>query len=991
MKNVKIKKILRNLLLGIVICFSCLSTPKIEAAETLRYMAIVLYDEYNGILSYDLYKDDYNNLRKKSEKICSTNSSGFDNVCNLKGNKELFQERNYNLNGTGKANGKNNGLGKLVFPNIAITESSVNVSQKDYVQANSVTSTLVNNLNEAISFVRRNSSSGVSLSELSKSLATAAYNRGGEKLLTGEIYYRNYASLGNDKSFATIKEKIQNAVKNTSGTERQGLTESDYIIMYKKSADGKISDQSFFVCAYPIGYSSGQYYYLKEYNEKVIASNGKAAWGDIVMMAETAKNSPDGTLTVDKGGFDTLANPGMLEKTLNEFLDNQTQKIDAEKFGFYSLEGMMLNRGTRGQSYYLGLMPYNWFEKANTVFWVAEIIAVFVLIASILYTVYQENYAIVSPAVKINLQDRVQNLLIAILLLIMYVPLFYILAKFNQSIVELLDSLVAGYEFKYSNANLNFILAFIMSIFNLGIMVKINFDYLVRALTITVLHIISPVAIASISISNGKDRRYFNTWLKEMVSAMFLQTFDAVILVTFMLILQNGRNTGKWWEVAFMTFMLMPLNSWFKRTFGGGNSIGQMAEGTRGNAKSGFEKTWGAAAFIGNTAGNIMTARGKKSNEASSNSNNNQSSQEGADTPSTARKNTSGSAQNTNDVERGPIITEAIGKESGSPSKPETKSTNNNKPEKEETSSTTNNESEKLETKSTDKKQRKPMNPILEGVAVTTLKKVGMGDLAYAIGERSSDYYKHNKKSSSSSQNNNFNNYEDKEENQKIEESKRINIGSYKMEEDNKYIEPYNNDLKNYQEQIDLEQEKIFKKALSNDEQEFDTGEEAEINENSLDYSQIINDERCNTYAQSKGIKPEKAKQELTVIINDKNVPIAERKQNLAQTLANAKTENTINKDVERKVYNDIGGKNIYEVGRKATDMAYKVSNNNKEIYSEVFGKHFNEIKNDKTLTDDQKHEKYAEVLAPYMKEDYLKENNIQRKNNDNFTPQPKS
>ena len=976
MKNVKIKKILRNLLLGIVICFSCLSTPKIEAAETLRYMAIVLYDEYNGILSYDLYKDDYNNLRKKSEKICSTNSSGFDNVCNLKGNKELFQERNYNLNGTGKASDKNNGLGKLVFPNIAITESSVNVSQKDYVQANSVTSTLVNNLNEAISFVRRNSSSGISLSELSKSLATAAYNRGGEKLLTGEIYYRNYASLGNDKSFASVKEKIDNAVKNTSGTERQGLTESDYIIMYKKSADGKISDQSFFVCAYPIGYSSGQYYYLEEYNEKVIVSNGKAAWGDIVMMAETAKNSPDGTLTVDKVCFDTLANPGMLEKTLNEFLDNQTQKIDAEKFGFYSIEGMMLNRGTRGQSYYLGLMPYNWFEKANTVFWVAEIIAVFILIASILYTVYQENYAIVSPAVKINLQDRVQNLLIAILLLIMYVPLFYILAKFNHSIVELLDSLVSGSVFKYSKANMNTILAFVMSVFNLGIMVKINFDYLVRALTITVLHIISPVAIASISISDGKNRKYFNTWLKEMVSAMFLQTFDAVILVTFILILQNGRNTGKWWEVAFMTFMLMPLNSWFKRTFGGSSSIGDMANQTRQNAKSGFEKTWGAAAFVRNTAGNIMTAKAKRNNEP--NSNNNQSSQEGADTPSTARKNTSGNAQNTNDVERGPIITEAIGKEIDGSSKPETKSTNND-------------ETEKQKTNSTNKKQRKPMNPILEGVAITTLKKAGMGDLAYAIGEKTSDYYKHDKKSSSSNQNNNFNDYEEKKENQKREESKRINVGSYEMEEDNKYIEPYNNDLQRYQEQIDLEQKTIKEKAFCNNEQEFDAGEDAEFNENALDYSQIINDERCNTYAQAKGIKPEKARQELTTIINDKNIPITERKQNLVQTLANAKTENTINKDVERKVYNDIGGKNIYEVGRNATDMAHKISNNNKEIYGNVFEKPFNKIKNDKSLTDDQKHEKYTEVLAPYMKKDYLKENNIQRKNNDNFTPQPKS
>ena len=970
MKNVKIIKILRNLLLGIVICFSCLSTPKIEAAETLRYMAIVLYDEYNGILSYDLYKDDYNNLRKKSEKICSTNSSGFDNVCNLKGNKELFQERNYNLNGTGKANDKNYGLGKLVFPNIAITESSVNVSQKDYVQANSVTSTLVNNLNEAISFVRRNSSSGVSLSELSKSLATAAYNRGGEKLLTGEIYYRNYASLGNDKSFASVKEKINNAVKNTSGTERQGLTESDYIIMYKKSADGKISDQSFFVCAYPIGYSSGQYYYLEEYNKKVIASNGKAAWGDIVMMAETAKNSPDGTLTVDKGGFDTLANPGMLEKTLNEFLDNQTQKIDAEKFGFYSIEGMMLNRGTRGQSYYLGLMPYNWFEKANTVFWVAEIIAVFILIASILYTVYQENYAIVSPAVKINLQDRVQNLLIAILLLIMYVPLFYILAKFNHSIVELLDSLVGGSVFKYSKANMNTILAFVMSVFNLGIMVKINFDYLVRALTITVLHIISPVAIASISISDGKNRKYFNTWLKEMVSAMFLQTFDAVILVTFILILQNGRNTGKWWEVAFMTFMLMPLNSWFKRTFGGGSSIGDMANQTRQNAKSGFEKTWGAAAFVGNTAGNIMTAKAKRNNEP--NSNNNQSSQEGADTPSTARKNTSGNTQNTNDVERGPIITEAIGKEIDGSSKPETKSTNND-------------ETEKQKTNSTNKKQRKPMNPILEGVAVTTLKKVGMGDLAKAVGDKSSNYYNNNK----NNKRNNLNENDEYENSKKNKENPlTIDTGQYELEEGSKSANSYNEYLKNYQEQLNQEEDKITKEAHNSLIDEIRNNPDYSANDfdnkiNSIDYSGLINDDYIKMYAEAEKIPPEIAKQQLTNIVSNGNGTINERKQNLAQTMAKAKINNEINSQrqtYKQEAYNEIAGKNRYDVGKKAVSKVENIKNQDKTKEKTQLEETVKKINNDKSLTPDDHHNELAKTFAEPKINEYMKENGIQRK-----------
>lgn len=957
MKNVKIKKILRNLLLGIVICFSCLSTPNIEAASATRYMGVVLYNEENFELNYRIYKKDYNSMYKISKNICGYNGmTGTERGCKLGADDSLIPD-NFNLSGTQGRSDET--LGKFIFPSVTTTDSKTQATSQDFKQADIVLGTLVNNFNSGLSFIKKNSTNNIAtLSKISQDFAKTVTNP--NALDNYGIGVIDYFSAQSNERFANavkaIEKKVNSSEENNS--PYKGLSKSDYVILYSKQ-DKTVSPLPL-ICRMPTGYGNGQIFSSKASDP--LASS--VSWLNLVSMAETAKING---LTADSGSFDNLTEMGSISKYLNEFIEGLIDTIGVDVLGFYSLESMILNRDARGQSYYLGMMPYDWFQKANTIFWVAEIIAVFVLIASILYTVYQENYAIVSPSTRINLQDRVQNLLIAILLLIMYVPLFYILAKFNQSIVELLDSLVNGATLSYS-LNLNFILRLIMAIVNLGIMIKLNFDYLVRALTITILHVMSPVAIASISISEGKNRRYFNAWLKELVSAIFMQTFDAAILILFLLILKSGPGNGRWWEIAFMSFMFVPLNSWFKQNFGGGNNIGRTAELVQGNAKTAWKNTAGAvgtaASFIGNLGGNVKMANDRRiSSNTGSSQTSSSTGETQSETPNANGKTSYSGAKNDGDgVSKGKVITEASGTESSKTSS--SKSNPNYKPRK---------------------------NAFIEGLAITTMQSAGMRNLAEAEAKRSEKYWNEGKEAWKQKNTNTSSPIFDETKPKEREESKRINIGSYEMEEDNKYIEPYNNDLEKYQKQIDLEQQEIKQKALSNDEQEFDAGEEAEFNENALDYSQIINDESCNTYAQAKRIKPEKARQELTTIINDKNIPITERKQNLAQTLANAKTENTINKDVERKVYNDIGGKNIYEVGQNAIDIAQKISNNNKEIYGNVFEKPFNKIKNDKSLTDNQKHEKYAEVLAPYMKEDYLKENNIQRKNNDNFTPQPKS
>lgn len=956
MKNVKIKKILRNLLLGIVICFSCLSTPNIEAASATRYMGVVLYNEENFELNYRIYKKDSNAMYSISQNVCNFNGpSGQGKGCKLSVEDSETPD-NFILSDRGNGSTGDGIIGNFIFPNISITKSKVQATSQDFKQADIVLGTLVNDFNSGLSFIKRNSTkeNAKTLSDLSKKLAKAGFSLDQNSLAEYGIGVISYNSALSNERFADTVKAIEKKVKASKEKDSpfKGLNEEDYVILYSKK-DSSINPLPL-IWRMPTGYGNGQIYENRVEEKNTLLSE-KVSWMSLVSMAETARANG---LTADAGSFDNLTSAGAVYNGLKEAIEGAVDSFGANVLGFYSLESMMLNRDARGQSYYLGMMPYDWFQKANMIFWIAEIIAVFVLIASILYTVYQENYAIVSPSTRINLQDRVQNLLIAILLLIMYVPLFYILAKFNQSIVELLDSLVNGATLSYS-LNLGFILTFIMAIINLGIMIKLNFDYLVRALTITVLHIISPIAIASISISEGKNRRYFNIWLKELVSAIFMQAFDAAILVLFISILKNGAGSSRWWEVAFMSFMLVPLNSWFKQNFGGGNNIGRTAELAQGNAKTAWKNTTGAigtaAAFAGNVIGNKRMAEDRRiSSNTGSSQTNSPTGETQSETPNANGKTSYSGAKNDGDgVSKGKVITEASGTENSGT----TKKNSSYKP---------------------------PRNAFAEGLAITAMQSAGMGTLAQANINRSKEYWGDKKDTKDDFKNIKASKKEEKEEPQ----LKRLDTGQYELEEGSKSANSYNEYLKNYQEQLNQEEAKITEEAHNSlideirNNPEY-SGDDFKKGMDSIDYSGLINDDYIKMYAEAEKIPPEIAKQQLTNIVSNGNGTIDERKQNLAQTMAKAKINNEINSQrqtYKQEAYNEIAGKNRYDVGKKAVNKVENIKNQDKTKEKTQLEETVKKINNDKSLTPDDHHSELAKAFAEPKINEYMKENGIQRK-----------
>lgn len=589
MKN-SLKDMFKKILICLMVCFS-LTTNEVKAIslfkQASRAMWVTLYDEQNYEINYMFFEEEKNILEKIVRSIGDGRLLDYSNP-------SVFDVNDYATETPSRGIGDD--ISIMLFPSISIDNTDIEVDSQDYKQGEKVLGSLTQNLNSAISYVRSygtGNATNLKINEIVAKIAGVAESGSSNDFFGIQVVK---GSQGNTKRTAKAYEAIEKEINQIKDTWGAGISFDDYIIFYTEEG-GAVP----FMWRCPTGYGDGQFLSQSHStNGDWQALETKLTWKDLACVAATAMKNG---ITSDVGGFETIAanTKNDLEKALASFADNIKKTLSVDLLGFYSLESMILNRGTRGVSYYLGMMPRSWFNQANNIFWIMEIIAVFILLASVLYSVYKQNYAIISPKEKINLQDRIQALLISIILLMLYIPVFYLMGKFNQSIIELLDSLVVGTEFS-SATNVTWILSLIMAVVDLFIMIKINVDYLVRALTITVLHVMAPVMIASMSLFPEKG--LFNSWWKEMVSAIFMQSFDALILVLFMLVAKTG-GTVRWWEIALMTFMFIPMNKWFKQTFGGSNGIGTISDGTQKAAGDAISKTVGTAKGALNLGGNI--------------------------------------------------------------------------------------------------------------------------------------------------------------------------------------------------------------------------------------------------------------------------------------------------------------------------------------------------------------------------------------------------
>lgn len=592
------KKKMLKFITCIIMVLVCITTPlKINAAEKNQYFAAVLYDNSSYRIAFTIYQDDGGKL-KAVEKYSSVDAKYFPyRDKDFSSDLIIKEENEYE---------KNLSKTYLAFPGINV-DDTFTVYTTDFDQANSVVGGLVGSLNTAIGYVGRYGvkdgtiiiSTSTTLKQVATDIAQTVNTVIGSSVGTRMSIAKNINITTYDGAktlaesntqYAKVVNEIDKIINASSGTYRQGIKKDDFVVMSDVNGDGQ---PIALMVSCPKGYSTGQLY-EGERGETYNVGTDRISWKGIVTYANAAASEG---LWSDTDGWTEFVSMGSFEKSLSEFASSITSK-GAKALGLNTLEELVFNREGRGSTYYLGMMPYTWFQISNSLFWVFQIIAVFTLFASVLYAVYKQNYAVISPSERLSLQDHIANILIAIFLMVLYVPIFYILGKSNQMIVQMFDSMTSARSLTTS-FNLGWIVALVVTILNLTILVKLNITYLVRAATITLLHVISPLAIASMSIMGNKRGSLFNTWLREMINAIFIQSFDAIVLALFIMVNSYG-GTQSAWEGLMLMFMFIPLNNWFKEKITGTSGIMGVSKDVQSSAGS---RVASAVAGIGVIAG----------------------------------------------------------------------------------------------------------------------------------------------------------------------------------------------------------------------------------------------------------------------------------------------------------------------------------------------------------------------------------------------------
>lgn len=537
-----------TLLLVAVMLFS----NSVFAANKTRYIAVVLADYTSKTLNYRIIKES-----ERTTLACHVN--GIEKQCTS----------NDSLAGQGQTVGNSDvHVSKFVFPG---GQAEFGADSGDMGQAQKAIGELVATANSVIQLMMTGENP-VSFETALNSLTTLSDTPNGSSI--------NGVTISQGGSGT----KVSNWVKNSQDSSHY-LSGNPYIVTITQKGSGP----AYGLWSVPKGYSPGQVF-----ASKGIKADDSISVRDIAIFAKTAH---DNGISLSGGsGFEAFENVGNVGTIMNNFADSLSGSFSPRALGLFTIEELVFNRGLRSNSYYLGMMPRPWFTGVSYMFWGAEAIAIVILFAGIIKLLGKRSIAIMSPTERVDMREGIMNTLIAIVLLVLYPFIFYVMGSLNFTLVEALDAYTNGAGFVDIGAGHNPIMKLVISIFSLFMVAKLNVDYLVRAVSLTVLHVIAPVAIGTMGLSGR--RGLFSTWFKELMVNMLMQTFDALILT---IILVVAGSSATWLQCIIFTYMFSPLNKWFKD-----NVMGFRGAGADGAAAQTFNTAQKGAQIAQNQVGTTV-------------------------------------------------------------------------------------------------------------------------------------------------------------------------------------------------------------------------------------------------------------------------------------------------------------------------------------------------------------------------------------------------
>lgn len=230
--------------------------------------------------------------------------------------------------------------------------------------------------------------------------------------------------------------------------------------------------------------------------------------------------------------LDTLVNPGVFTSLVGKLLGGI---VDGVRYilGLQAMNDLMLIQNKVKTNWVYGLFPADWLGAAMLTYTICLMIAMSLFGFSILKLLWKKQLSTVNIGEKIAMQEGIKNLIVTLFLMVAFIPIFAFLAGLNASIVKLMASSINVENFLARNAwNIVNLGSIFLAIAELIIDIYFNFFYVVRAMTLAFLIGVAPLAIYTLSLG-GKISGVFSTYMKELISNIFVQSVHAIIAAFF--------------------------------------------------------------------------------------------------------------------------------------------------------------------------------------------------------------------------------------------------------------------------------------------------------------------------------------------------------------------------------------------------------------------------------------------------------------------------
>lgn len=590
----KMKKAITIGLIGISTITSLFSSPIQASAHNayfvgitidegnFRYIPNVIYEENSWVASNHREKD----LGNFAEKTCQSNANWQVPIVDNEGKTESDMENSYkNIVSPG------NGEKALIytFPPIhgkGFITDKVNATAQDEMLANRYAEYVVGGLNDALAFCinKSNAKSKVSTSTLkmfSADLANKAHIGSGTVTLNGVTFTiskanidkpleglteNDYITISSGKESITVPRRVKKGYVNSD--ERTGLSK-DYEEMIAGTKTGH-SDKK------DTEYLDWRYTVLQgNYNSDVKSINYSSAT--------------------------EIIKPNIITVMISDFFSSTLSGLRTI-FGLYSLEDLMLNEGSRSNSYYYGIMPNNWMLSANLLHIICQILAWTLMGFSFVKLLYKRQLQTMNIGERISLMEGFKNLIFTAILLGIFPLGFATMAKFNEILVDLFASSSAFSSYigtthtmtsgVFATVIINFAFFFVNVYF--------NFFYIVRAITVAILFGIAPLCIYTLSLG-GKQAQIFSNFSLELVSNIFIQSFHAICVAFFTSITSTTQMRTFETLVVFLSFI--PLTKFIR------DNVFGLSSGFTESGKDLMATTIGAGMIAGGVVSGFKEAK----------------------------------------------------------------------------------------------------------------------------------------------------------------------------------------------------------------------------------------------------------------------------------------------------------------------------------------------------------------------------------------------